>query len=115
MYGHSWVSSCTEDVDKLEAPREKGAARGLDGPPRHVENSPAVCILWKRDLLIGISKRYTWENAGCMGMGSTKVGSCGEHGEKGRDQGVQAERHTREFGPEGSGESVKVSIQQQPT
>lgn len=115
MYGHSWVSSRTEDVDKLEAPREKGAARGLDRPPRHVENSPAVCILWKRDLLIGISKRCTWENAGMHGDGKHEDRELWRAWRERQGSGHEAERHTREFGRLGSGEPVRVNVQQQPT
>ena len=49
---------------------------------------------------------------GCMEMRSTKVGAVGNvTGEKGRDLGLQAECHAREFGPAGSREPGKVSVQ----
>lgn len=40
-----------------------------------------------------------------------KSGSCGDvAGEKGKDLGLRAEHHAREFGPEGSREPGTVSV-----
>lgn len=49
---------------------------------------------------------------GCVEMSITKVGAVGDMaGEKGRDLGLWAEQHAREFGPEGSREPGTVSVQ----
>ena len=117
MYGHSWVSSHTEGVDELEAPRGEGATSGVDGPLRHKENGPTVCVRWKRDLSywLAFQRGTLGKMQGCVELRSTKVGAVGNMtGEKGRDLGLQAERHAREFGPEGSREPGKVRVQQQP-
>lgn len=45
-----------------------------------------------------------------------KIGSCGECGYRdGRDQGMDAEYHDREFGSESGTQPVKVTAWQLPT
>lgn len=61
---------------------------------------------------MGFQRGTLGKMQGCVEMSITKVGAVGDMaGEKGRDLGLWAEQHAREFGPEGSREPGTVSVQ----
>lgn len=113
VYGHSWVSSHTDGVDELEAPgeREQQVVWMAAAPQGEWANS--LYMMGKGlELLIGVSRGTLEKMQGCMEMRSSKVGAVGSSDwREGRDLGLQAECHTREFGPVGSREAGKVSVQ----